>query len=531
MKKRAVFLITIVLMLLLGACSKDTSGVTKEASGDLENLNETGMPIVKDNISLNMFAGVAVGANDWNDIMIWNKYADMTNIDVTFDQIQSESLDEKRNLMLASGNLPDAFYAADIPPMDILKYGKQGTLIELNDLIDNYAPNLKQIFKKYPDVEKALTFPDGKIYSLPGFYSPEFLSLIVSSRPWINQEWLEALDMEMPETTADFYNYLKAVKEEAPGGNEDAIPYGAMDLDGLIGWLRGSYGVGTKGRAYIDEDPETKQVRFYPITDRYKEMLEYVHKLYDEGLIEQNIFSIDQNQYLANAGEGKYGSTVYWSPEDLFGKAGKAFVGGTALEGPHGDKEFAKINYPAYNIGKFAITNQNEHPEATMRWIDYFYGDEGSKLAFMGIEGETYEVNEDGEYVYMDHIRHSEDDLTLDQEVAKYLTWVGGIPAILKEDYFQGSEKTPSSMEAAETLEPYIIDEIWPAFTYTEEENKKLSALATDIEKYVDEMRDKFISGDVPFSEWDKYVKTIENMKLDDYLDIQNAALERYKNN
>jgi hypothetical protein len=41
MKKRAVFLIIIVLMLLLGACSKDTSGVTKEASGDLENLNET----------------------------------------------------------------------------------------------------------------------------------------------------------------------------------------------------------------------------------------------------------------------------------------------------------------------------------------------------------------------------------------------------------------------------------------------------------------------------------------------------------
>ncbi|PAV31194.1 ABC transporter substrate-binding protein [Virgibacillus profundi] len=532
MKSQKLFiLLAIATMLFMAACSDDASSESTASDEEsLENLNESDMPIVKEKITLDMFAGVPPGANDWNDIMIWNEYEEITNIEVNFEQIPSESLIEKRNLVLASGDLPDAFYAADIPPIDIMKYGQQGSFLKLNDLIDEYAPNIKKVFETYPEVEKALTFPDGNIYSLPGVYSPDFLSLIVSSRPWINKEWLEEFDMEEPETTEEFYEYLKTVKEQDPNGSE-AIPYGGTNLDGLVGWLRGSFGIGNKGRPYIDLNPESGDVRFYPITEEYKEMVQYLNKLYSEKLIEQNIFSIDQSQYLANAAEGKYGSTVFWSPEDLFGEAGQAYVGLSALKGPHGDQMYTKINHPAYQIGKFAITSENEHPEATMRWIDYFYGDEGSKLAFMGIEGETYEVNDDGEYVYMDHIRNSDEGLTLDQEVAKYLTWVGGIPAILKKDYFQGSEKSPSSLEAADKIEPYIIDEVWGSFTYTAEENNKLSALSADIEKYVDEMLDKFISGDVPLSEWENYVQTIKDMGLDEYMEIQNTAFERYESN
>lgn len=532
--RKLLFAITVVALLLMAACSDKDEASSKDDSSDkssLDNMNKSDMPIVKDKISLNMFAGTPPGANDWNDIMIWNEYEEMTNIEVTFDQIPSDSLEEKRNLVLASGSLPDAFYAADIPTMDILKYGEQGTFIKLNDLIDEYAPNIKKIFEKYPDVERALTFPDGGIYSLPGFYSPEFLSLMIGSRPWINEEWLDELGMDMPETTDEYYEFLKAVKEEDPNGDGTSVGYGGRDLEGLVAWMRGAFGIGNKGRDYIDEDPGGDGVRFYPITDRNKEMLQYLNKLYSEGLIEQNIFSIDQSQYLANAAEGIYGSTFFWSPEDLFGEAGKEYVGAMPLEGPHGDRDFVSVNHPAYNIGKFAITSANEHPEATVRWIDYFYGDEGSRLAFMGIEGETYEVTDDGEYVYTDQIRNNPDGLTLDQAVAEHLTWVGGIPAILKEDYFQGSEKSPSSLKSAEMLEPFMIDEVWPTFTYTSEENKKLSALSADIEKYVDEMQDKFISGDESFDKWDDYVETIKNMGLEDYMRIQNQAFDRYKDN
>lgn len=535
--RKTLFLAVLALLLFTVACSKDSGeekGKEKPTGSEesIANLNTDGeFPIVKEKIELDMFVTRVPGANDWNDILIWNTYEEMTNVKVNWEMVPSDSIDEKRNLKFASNqNLPDVFYASGITPLDILKYGEQGVIVPLNDLIDEYAPNIKKLFEQYPDVEAALTFPDGNIYSLPGFYSPEFLSLIVGNRPWFNEKWLEEFGMEVPETTEEFYEYLKAVKENDPAGTGKSVGFGTSNMDYLVNWVRGAFGLGNTGRNYIDKDPETGQVRFYPVSDEYKEMLKYLHKLYSEGLIEQNIFSIEQGQFLANAAEGNYGSTVFWTPADLFGEAGADFVGGQALEGPKGDKQFNYINYPAYNIGKFVMTSENEHPEATMRWIDYFYSDEGSRLMFMGVEGETYEVTDDGEYVFMDHIRNSKEGLTLDQEVAKYLTWVVGVPGVLKEEYFQGSEKHPTALESAERLKPYLIDEHWPAFLYTHEENRQLSTLENDIHKYVDEMRDLFIAGNESIDDkWEDYVKQIEQMNLEKYLELVNGAYDRFK--
>lgn len=537
--KRKFFVITVCALLILAGCSgKDAGGGDpQEAQMDdeaIENVNNSGMPIVKEPITLKMFAGKSAQNvnSDWNDILIWNEYEKMTNINLEWEQVQTDSLEEKRNLALASGSLPDVFYLAQLTNVDIFKYGQQGTFIKLNDLIDEYAPNLKKLMDENPEIRKAITFPDGNIYTMPSVVSEDFLSVRLSSRPWINQKWLDELGMEVPETTEEFYEYLKAVKDLDPVGNGKTVPYGGTSIDELVQWLEGSFGIANRGvrNGPIDMDPEENKVRFYATTDEYKEMLQYVHKLYSEGLIEQNIFSIEWGQFLANASEGVYGSMLFYDPIELFGEeVGKDYESMAALAGPHGDQQFIKVSPAVASIGNFAITSENPNPAATVRWMDYFYSDEGARLYYMGIEGETYEETEDGKYVYTDKILNSPEGLTFEQELAKYLTWLGGVMGIIKEEYFQGSESAPKSLEAAEKLEPYVPEEIWPAFTYTEDENKVLSSSGADIEKYVTEMRDKFISGDADFSEWDNYVKTLEGMGLEEYMEIKQAAYERYK--
>lgn len=537
MKMKKWLPLFLVIAMVLGACSNKGSETNEKVENeDLDNVNESGMPIVEEPISLDIFAGKAFASGpNWNDIMIWNEYEEMTNVDVNWEMVPFNSMKEKRNLALASGDLPDAFHTALIPNLDLYKYGDQGTFIELNDLIDEYAPNLKKIFEEYPEVEKGLTFPDGNIYSFPTVFSPDFPSLLLYLKPWIREDWLETLDMDMPETTDEFYEYLKAVKEEDPNGNGEAdeIPYGGESIDSLISWLRGSFGVGNRGVNYIDMDPETDEMRFYPTSDGYKEMLEYIEKLYSEGLIEKNIFTIEDEEYFANGSEDRYGSTVYNTPVELFaGDKAKEFTGIPALEGPHGDNLFTMVSSPLSGTSGFVITNENEHPAATVRWMDYFYSDEGSKLFFMGKEGETFEENEDGEIDYVDEIKNSPEGLTLDQELIKHLTWPGGgYPGIVKEDYFKGAESSESEIEATEKVEADLIDEVWPGFTYTVEENNKLNSVGTDIEKYVGEMKDKFITGDASFDEWDEYVETIEKMGLEDYMEIQETAYERYEEN
>lgn len=537
MKLKKCFIVMMLMFLILGACSNNNSKSDAKTEEDLDNLTDSGLPIVEEPIELNIFAGKAPAtADDWNDVLIWNEYEKMTNIDVNWDMVPHEGLSEKRNLALASGDLPDAFHSAVIPVPDIFKYGQQGTFIPLNDLIEEHAPNLKKILEAYPEVKKAITFPDGNIYSFPLIYDPEFAALRISEGPWIREDWLEALDMDMPETTDEFYEYLKAVKEGNPSGDEsmEEVPFGAQSINGLLTYLKGSFGIGNKGKGhnFIDLDPDGETVRFYPASENYKEMLEYVHKLYDEGLIEENIFSISHEQFYANAGEGLYGSTYNHSPAELFpGEYKDNYTGGVALEGPHGEKEFTGISFPSSTTG-FVITSQNEHPAATARWMDHFYSDEGAELFFMGIEGETFTKTEDGEYEYVEDIRDNPDGLTLDQGVAQYLTWPGGqYPGILMEDYFKGAEGTETSKEAAEKLKPDFIEEVWPSFTYTEEENNTMSSVGADIEKYVTEMTDQFISGQTSLSEWDNYVETLENMGLDQYLEIQQDAYERYLSN
>jgi len=522
--------VLISVLLFMTACSNKTNeDVTEPSDEELENLNESGLPIVKDEITLDMFAGQPPqSADDWNDVMIWNEYEDMTNINVNWETVQSESLDEKRNLKLGSGDLPDVFYSASLSNTDLLKYGEQGLFIPLNDLIDEYAPNLKKLMEENPEIEKAMTFPDGNIYSLPTIFDADFSSLRLGPRPWINKEALESVDMDMPETTEEYYEFLKAVKEET-----DMIPFGSYSAGMLLRWLNGSFGLVNRGfdHPYTDIGSDG-ELRFIPTSDEYKEMLEYVHKLYDEELIEQNIFADGSTEkFMANASDDQYASTVSHDPSELFNI--DTMEGATALEGPYGDRLITGITPTVTGLGGFVITENNEYPASTMRWIDHFYSDEGAKLLFMGVEGETYEEDSDGEVEYVDKITNSSEGLTFEQELAKYLVWPGGAYAgtIIKEDYFKSLESSPASLESAENLEPYIIEEVWPAFTYTKEENKILSTTGSDIEKYVSEMQDKFIVGDVPFSEWDDYIDKLERMGLDEYMKVKKDALERFENN
>lgn len=538
MKKNKLILLLTVFLLFMGACSNTNNKDTTEPSNEeLENLNKTGFPIVDETITLDFFGGNGPFTKvDWKDMPIWKKYAEDTNIDINWEVVSSESLGEKRNLKIAGGDLPDAFYASWLGAQDVMKYGESGVFIPLNDLIDEYAPNLKGIFEESPEVKKALTFPDGNIYSMPTIQG--FDSMRFGGKPWINKDFLEALDMEAPQTTEEFYEYLKAVKEKGPNGNGEAdeIPYGARNIDELISWIRGSFGLGQGVKAgNVDLDPDTGDMRFYPIVDDYREMLEYVNKLFSEGLIEKNIFSIEPDQYLAKGSESLYGSTNSNSPIVAFGKdAGNAYVGLSALEGPNGYQFYSNPNHPVAEIGGFVITNQNEHAAATVRWMDYFYSDEGSKLLYMGIEGESYVETEDGEVEFVEEITDNPDGLTFDQAVGKYVTYPGGHHVgIVLEKYFKGSEATEQELETTEKLKQHVIDEVWPEFTYTKEENDKRNSIGQDIDKYVGEMRDKFISGDESLDDknWDKYVNTIEKMKLDEFMEIQKAAYERYSSN
>lgn len=553
--KKSLFLImTLLLVVVLAACGGNTNGEKDNNDGGNNNVTDNNdgnnnggnndadgdasFKVSDEELDLTFFAKHPVQqkneGNDWNDILIWNKYKELTNVNVTWDLIDEEAIEEQRNLSLLDSKLPDAYFLAGFSMSDIVTYGEQGVFIELNDLIEEHAPNLTALMEEEPGIRKGITFPNGKIYSMPSIVDPDFLSVRLAARPWINTEHLEELGMEIPQTTDEFYEFLKGVKELAPAG-ENTIPYGGTAIAELVQWLSGSFGVMNRGQVNtnFDADPEDPtKVRFYAATEDYKELLEYLHKLYSEGLIDQQILDNDWSHFTGLAGEGSeaFSSYVFYEPKDFFGpEVGENWTHMTALEGPNGHKNYNKVGPIVWDAANFIITSSNENPEETVKWMDNFYGAEGQEFYYMGVEGETY--TKDGDNAkYVDELLN-ETGGPNEAAIHQQLTWIGAINGVLSHLYFPGGESNEPSMAAAADIEPFTPDEIWDRFTFDEEENDILSNKGTEVNKYVEEMRDKFIAGQESLDNFDKYVETLEKMGLNDVVDAYQKAYDRYQAN
>lgn len=541
-KRRKFITVTTALVIsasLLAGCQKSASSDKKEnkvTTESVDNVNKEGFPIVKEPIDLTFFTGkYEPNLDDYEETLVFKTYQEKSGINVTFNEVPFATLTEKRNLALASGEYPDVFYSSRIPSADLYKYGKQGIFIPLNDLIEEYAPNIKAAMEKHPDIKKGLTMPDGNIYSLPSYYSPEFLPMLIGKPIWIKGEWLEKLGMDEPKTIDEFYQYLKAVKETDLNGNgkKDEIPLSATSIAQIMDSIKGSWGVGTRGlgHKFVDVDPETNELRFFRTDDRFKEVLEFIHKLNKEGLIDGEIYTMDDNKLNAKGSQGILGTAIVPNPETVFTNQ-KDYIGLGGLEGPHGDTLYSHVKSPLVHVGAFAITDKNKNPQATIRWIDYFFGEEGATLQFMGVEGETYEKNGDGKPQFTEKITNNPDGLTFDQALTPYVTWMGGsYPGYVQEKYFGGSEALPSSVAVGDKVQPDAPKEIWNGFNYTDDELKFKLAAGTDLETFINETEAAFIAGDKDFSEWDQYVEQVKQMGQDQYLEVEKAAHDRYQAN
>jgi putative aldouronate transport system substrate-binding protein len=161
--------------------------------------------------------------------------------------------------------------------------------VQLDPLVEKYGTNLKDIFSKDPDFERSTRALDGNIYgiALKMGWIPECYAVM-----GINQNWLDKLNLKMPATTDEFYTVLKAFKEKDPNGNgiADEIPwtfqgwnYGPVEMFGAFGLVD----------SYNDTwlSVTNGKLQYIPVQDGFQDAISWLHKLYAEGLIDQESFS------------------------------------------------------------------------------------------------------------------------------------------------------------------------------------------------------------------------------------------------
>ncbi|WP_038111760.1 extracellular solute-binding protein [Tuberibacillus calidus] len=519
----SILSLIIVLSLTVGCSDKKESTVSTQPD---ENFNKTGFPIVDKPITLTMMGMSSPLQPSWDKMNFFKFMEEKTNIKFKFKMSTSEDYQQKKQLAFGSNELPDLFFAANLTPGEEAEYGSQGMLIPLEGLIDKYAPNLKKLMAEHPEIKPSITSPDGHIYSLPA-YDDTIRNYIPLT--WMDGDFLKAVGAKRPSTIDEFYNLLVKFKNEDPNGNgkADEIPISAPDLATLRNALFPDFGIVQSNGIY----EENGKIKYAFTSNNYKVLLEFLHKLYKEKLMDQQIFSHTWDQYVAKGAEKRVGVYPTW-PIVMVGFKDPSEAANYPLLPPMtssvNDKKLVQATSKVYR-GRAAITSANKHPAATMRWLDYLYSPEGSIQVQFGLENKDWKWTDDSKSKWVLTPPKGMNTTQASAQAAPGST--SPTPYVIRTD-FMSKEDNPT----IHLIEKWISDELvpyaklpLPDVHYTTEEQDQINQLQPDIDKYIEQMEAKFVKGDESFNNWDKFVKTLNNLGVDKLVKINQAAYDRYE--
>lgn len=132
-----------------------------------------------------------------------------TGVDITFLHPPTGGQDEQFNLLVADGDLPDVMeYHWQNYPGGPEKAISDGVIVSLNDIIDQYCPNLKAYLDANPEIARQCRTDDGNYYAFPFIRGNK--ELRVTMGLFIRQDWLDELGLEIPTTIDEWHTVLTA---------------------------------------------------------------------------------------------------------------------------------------------------------------------------------------------------------------------------------------------------------------------------------------------------------------------------------
>ena len=354
-------------------------------------------------------------------------------------------------------------------------------------------------------------------------YVPDYL--------YIRQDWLDHLGLEMPKTVDELYDVLVAFKEQDANGNGDPgdeIPLATKNGIWQLYYLMTGFGYDTNSLWYVDENSE---VHYAAVEEQYKEMLTFLNKCYAEGLISDDL---DGTMLTQNITEDKVGIVCHDPADNMASSDDLAMTGN-----PNCDYEFmpviqsdengtAQMTKRSLTWHYYGITSACENPEVAIQWIDYVYASEdGSMLYNYGIEGLTYEYDDNGEIQFTDLVTNNETYTS----AFSALRSVGAWPTYFINDsgeafmkIFEGTKVETACKAAYNNMrDPF------PEMLGTAEESEIYTSIWPDLSTYLNEMFTAFVIGTEPLDNFDKYVETANSMGMQDVIEVKKAQYARYQ--
>lgn len=528
--KRKIVVAVLFSTLLLGACGKNLDKATFSPNYELENIS---FPL-EEKVTLKMISQSGpLAPKDPNEKLIFQRLEEASNVAIQWTNYTADFA-EKRNLDIASGDLPDGIFNAAASDYDLLNWAESGVIVPVEDLINQYMPNLKKIFDENPEYRSLSTAPDGHIYSFPWIeelgQGKESIHT-VNGMAWINVDWLEELNLEMPETTDELLVVLEAFKTKDPNGNGEAdeIPFSFINDGGNedLKLLFGAFGEGDNDNHLIVTDEG--EVKFTADKPGYKEAIKYFNQMYDKGLIDVEAFEQDWNTYVAKGKDHQYGVYFTWDKANISGMD-ESYDVLPVLAGPDGRKHVTRTNNMGFSRDRFVITSANQNLELTARWVDQMYDPLQSVQNNWGTYGDTEQANI---FELKDDMLHH---LPLEGAAPGELrqkTEAGGPLAVL-DTYYDTVTTMPEDARwrldlMHETYLPYVANEnTYPRVFLEKDQTDRLAKIETDMWDYTYRKRAEWITNGKIDQEWDDYLAELERVGINEWIEIKQAGYDTF---
>lgn len=543
---RIKLFVLIAIVFLLCSCSQkeeeattasnaESAVVVSQSDSDtfIENGKEfykEGTRVAVEPVTITGFGAKYSGNAEWDDdMLVWKELENRTGIRVEMETVINTEARTKALTLFAADDLPDILMKNALNMSDVVNFAQSGQLVNLKPFMDaGLMPNFTEAYNNDVNLRIALTTEDGGVYCLPAYY-PDDIDR-VRRFMYINETWLDRLGLEKPTTIDELLDVLRAFRDEDANGNGDPNDEYPIVFGDAVGQMERTARA-LAGIDHVFDQPfnvvngELKQMF---TSDNMKEAWKFLNTLYEEGLMESDVFTRDATSFFARLSNDQYGVSLLLPTTDSsqFGVLLPTF---NLIDGV--DVIWNWKVSPLLGVACFSITKANPYPMATARWIDYLYGEEGATLVRMGVEGDTYVVNEDGSLSYSDKVKNDEQGVEF--AMGKYSFWLGPNACPGK---YTARETLPLwegtlQAEIVDDFEPFLTKHTYTLPVLDSSLEKERQRLISEINAYYTETRAQFITGALDFDkDWDTYCKTMEDLGLDRLEEIYQEAYSIIKN-
>ena len=557
-KSIALLLAVIMIAGLLVACG-GSGGSTSGGEAGLDVDPETLKFPLAEKAEISGLTNYPVGSEaEPNNRTIFKRLEEKTNVHVNWKAIQGDQWGDKISLEMSNiKTLPEFVFSAGFSDTDLLKYAKQGVIINVEDYIDKYMPNLKKVFEQAPEYRTMCTDENGHIWALPWIeqlgYEKTAIQT-VGNMPFINVAWLEFLGLEMPHTVDEFENVLIAFRDNADklkaqfNIEGDIIPMsciigsGNEDCRVLTNGFGEGYGDPDDGR-HIVVDKDGKVI-CSAMTEGYRKGCEWLHKLYTENLIDKEAFTQEWATYVAKGKSGRYGVCFSWdvaniatvSMDDLI--AGKGWQPLPMLKADVLNLTPATGSYTSgFDRGRCVVTANAKNPALICAWLDQMYDPIQSPQNNWGTYGENDDfdifemsTNDAGEPM----LKHKWLGDASPVEVREAEA-VGGPLAILDSYYGKYVTCPDDAQYRLDWIKNVYTPDmnakyVYPNVFMSTEDTKTISNLNADIYKCINGFRADAIMNGFDDAAWDKLQSDLKAYKVDEYLAIFQKYFDAFNN-